>query len=588
MLPVAVSLRGIVDYFVTNAETWFSILLGVILSILITWIVYRIQKKQSHRRVLDEENKFKELEQMHHSDADKIELLFTLLLKSQAGNISIDDKEKLEAQILNQADTITARDSTEAQALKAIAHKDKAEGDRLINEIAAHEHDLLELYKLRAMNEFAVGNYHESTKWYKKVYELEPENRGNLKSYIYALMQSGSHEEAYILVDKLLALLQKDALPDLNELAYAYGCKGSIAGLTNKTEAEELLRKAIELKTRAGKPECEITDCFQLLALVLQSKGNYKEAGELLDKTIKLLEENPQCNRQQMVTVKRDKAELMITLGQYHEAGELLKQSYELAKELFGEDHPRTQFILGSYGSFKLRMGQAAEAEQIFLKQRELILKTMTPNSKIFQGVNSNLIGAYLQQKKLDEAEELCLSELERLERHHGRDSEHVMPAIGNLAVCYLHQEKFEQSLPLVKEVYDNAVKAYPPQHQSRLTAMRNYAAALHKTGNLEAAEKLNLELLEILQMHMPNSFNFIADMYRILFMINKDKGALDQCENYLKLALTTLGEHPGQYPVYSQILSGFVKFYTEQGRETEAAEYQARLDQLKTPMGQN
>jgi ABC-type nickel/cobalt efflux system permease component RcnA len=179
-----------------SSEVWMSILMGAVVTLIIAYIIYRIQKKESKIHKQDHDAKLERIEQLHLQDSEKIKVLYELIIQSQRGSIGESEAANLEQRIEDAADRINEQDSDKAQALKAIAEKDKPEADALLDKLAKYEHDLEELYNLHALNEHRHGNYNESAVWLEKLVELKPDDNEYRQRLFNDTNSAGHYDKA--------------------------------------------------------------------------------------------------------------------------------------------------------------------------------------------------------------------------------------------------------------------------------------------------------------------------------------------------------------------------------------------------------
>jgi len=563
-----------------STEVWMSIFIGAVVTLGIGYLIYRIQKKESTLHKQDHDAKLEEIKLLHQQDSEKIKVLYELIIQSQKTNISEAETAVLEQQIEVAAEQITEQDSDKAQALKAIAEKDKEEADNLLDKIAQREHDLVEVYNLRAMNEFRAGNYLESTKWYKKVYELIPEDRGNLKSYVTVLMKAGELDKAEPFVDDAIPKLEQEEPIDIDILFFYYYEKAAICNHKKKPEATNWMLKGIELLIRNGRENStEHLDALSTLATFYADIGNYTEAEKLLRKVLQAKPENA-INKHNLV-------HLLMSIGQYPEAEQLALEVYDSFIKEYGEEHPNTIKTLNNLALLHSELKKFNLAEKEAIKVRDIFLKNLHPESNEINLANANLANIYCEQGKYPEAEPLMQFCLEHAIRNNGRDSFQAAFALNGVGMVYTMQNLFAEGLPYISEAYNTMLK-YLPQHETNMRSLaRNYGHALTELGKAEEALPIYHSYLDALKQNCQDAYNETAF---VCLKIAQNYGALgDEIkeEEYLRQGWQELGENPEQYRSYPKLLNALIPCLQKAGKTEEAEIFKSKAEELKTKLEQ-
>jgi len=403
-MHVQILLNSWLAAFNLNLEVWLSIFIGILASLLIAYIIYRLQKKETTIHKQEHDAKLNEIRELHLQDSEKIRVLYELILQSQKGSLGEAESTVLEQQIEAAADNITDSDSDHAQALKAIADKDKDKADDLLDKIAQREHDLAEVYHLRAINEYRHGNYQEALKWCRKILELEPDNFEALADLIQNLNKTDQHNEARELALAKLNELEQEAEPD-NEKAFSLLSR-IISSIDTSVEPEQVgpyIFKAMELAQRVyGEQSHQVASIHKELGLYYQAKQQYQESEEALLKALASKDLSSDKAKSNHNWTLNALGILYNELGRYQEALDCFQQCYDSTAAVLGTDHPTIIYSLLGLGTINCYLGNMTEAERCFRQAREVGINRLGKKHKLAQSSTYNLTTILVNQGQSD------------------------------------------------------------------------------------------------------------------------------------------------------------------------------------------
>jgi tetratricopeptide (TPR) repeat protein len=483
-----------------SSEVWMSLLLGAVVTVIIAYIIFRIQKKEAAIHLQKHDSRFEELKQLHQQDSEKIKVLYDLILQSQKGSIGEIEAAVLEQKIEIAAEQITEQDSDHAQVLKAIAERDKDEADDLLDKIAQQEHNLVEMYDLRALNENRNGNYSEEIKWYQKILELEPDNFEVFMHYLYALSGADKGHESRELALKTLETVEKEDSPDKNKI---YNLSHAIINsydTDNFLPAEPYIYKALELaKQLYPENSWEVGEAYNTLAVLFVKKHQLKESEEYFLKALSIKEKSGDGKGYDCANVLYNLAYLYNKVGRYQDALPLEEKAVKLRTEALGEMHPLMIQPLVGLSDTYLWLGRFHEAEQGYLKAQNIAkMKLGIEHSEYFASTYKLSI-LYIKLKKYNEAETI-LEALLKLEAGNG-NSERVNSAmlIERLGCIKLDQNKLDEAEQLVRKALEIYQKLTPDDEDMMLNTIHVLTKINCEKGNYEEALQGSLKVREIL-----------------------------------------------------------------------------------------
>jgi tetratricopeptide (TPR) repeat protein len=567
-----------------SAEVWMSLFFGAVVTVVIAYIIYRIQKKETIIHKQDHDAKLEEIKLLHQQDSEKIKVLYELIIQSQKGSIGEVEAEVLEQKIELAADNITEQDSDKAQALKAIAEKDKEEADDLLDKIAQREHDLVEVYELRAMNEFRNGYFAEAVKWYRKIVELEPDIFEAWESLIVTLIEADQRLEARELALKILAALDSQD-PDLDmkthTLLYSIVLSIDFEAETDLVEPY-LLKNAELVKKLFGGQSQEMSCIYNELGRLASMQDKFKEAEEYYLKSIaiyKALKYTDDC------IAFSNLAMVYIFTGRYGEALDLLEEAHAAMSEFLGAEHPKLIFVMMSKAHAYAKIGDFQAAELQLLKAKDLAEKKLGKEHKNYFFIIQNLAAQYCRQNRHEEAEPLIRETLEIQKAKKGEESIEVglmRLALGDVLSA---REEFREAEEHLSQAVVILNKFFPPESYNAGGAKTTLANFYIKIGKYEEARTGLLEVLQATQVSGRANTLEAANTQGFLAEIHEKLEQWSEAEPYLKSAILILEEIAPDNPILQDILMRYSSVLAKLGRQAEAVEYQAKAEELKAKL---
>jgi len=444
-----------------STEVWMSILIGAIVTLGIGYIIYRIQKKESALHKQDHDAKLDRLEQLHKQDSEKIQVLYELIIQSQKGSIGEKESDALEKKIEIAADKISIKDSDQAQALKAIAEKDKGEADDLLKKITSHEHDLEKLYDLHALNEYRHGNYPDSATWLSKLVDLKPDNIDYKQRLFISQTASGQYDEAEKLARSVLEKLQSnpDSAPkDIVSWLYSMGC--TLYHKDKVPEAEAIYNQALQLGiNKLGAEHPDIFNLYNDLGLIYMDRGDFAKAEEYYTIALRIKDNVDEQDMINTAYITCNLAGCYNFQGKTEQAEALYKEGMKSILKLLDEYHPVLTYFYNNLGGLYYKQGKFKEAEELFLKAKVVFEKKLMTSHPDYASTQNTLGRFYLAQGKLDEAEGCFRTLLELGRKLYGDQSLGVANIQFRLSDIYMQRNQYDEAEKLLKssmEIIEN------------------------------------------------------------------------------------------------------------------------------------
>jgi len=563
-----------------SPEVWLSIILGAVVTLIIAYIIYKIQKREAGEHLQKHEERFDELKRLHEQDSEKIRVLYELIIKSQNGSLGEVEAEALEEKIEEAADAITEDDSHQAQALKAIADKDKEEADSLLAKIAQQEHDLEELYNLHAMNEFRHGNYTGAAVWLKKLTDLLPENNDYHIRYFTALSECGQFRDAEELCTKMLAKLRAASPLEENKIADWLYSMGQVKHNQHQTaEAEDYLNQALELGIKLfGNDSFELANTYNDLGIIYMERRDFSKAEEYIRTALRIKKKEDDQDFVNTAFMTCNLASMYKSQNRLEEAEKLYKEGMQVFGDRMGYDHTVLTYYYSHLGQLYFSQYKL-QAARIYLEKSIAIFEKMKLTNHPGYVGTLGLLGQICTTLKLyPEAEQNFVKNMEICLISFGKDSLHTGYAKYRYAQLCNRMHRYEEAEQLILQA--DAIESQNPGvsglDRSKTFNLKGLInIGLHKFTEAEQDIRQAISLLAE-EEHAPDSLN--AEYHATLALLLLQTGHPAEAEKLLNAQLPALEANPMGVQLFLDALQLKADICKALGKTEEAAQVQANL----------
>ena len=259
--------------------------------------------------------------------------------------------------------TVTARDLLDQGA------------QRIDRELAAVPAVHASMLETMAQAYTSLGLYDPAKDLAARAYQLrlkvsgpdQPETADALYLLADLTQQKGDYAKAEQLFRELVALRKKTG--GVQDLAYA-GTLGALGEClyweAKDSEAESVLREALAIDRGHGSDSG--SDVRNYLALVLERRGEYTEAGSLLKEAAEIDGRTKGVDNPDYAVSLHNLASALIDQGDLNGAETRLRETLAIRRKVLGRDHPMTAMTTNNLGFVLLEKGEPGEAEP-FLRQ---------------------------------------------------------------------------------------------------------------------------------------------------------------------------------------------------------------------------
>ena len=270
--------------------------------------------------------------------------------------------------------------------------------------------------------------------------------------------------------------------------------------LGSPTRARELARASIQAHRTAGETRSETyVTILNLDAWASRALGELAEARALHEEAVALGTEVLGFEHPAVLSAAKNLASALMT-DDPNRTEALLIDILAAERQLFAGDHPRLGFSLNQLGVLYQQMGRIPEA-------RARISESLSMRRRLFGDSHLSLAPSLLQLATLDqnigdyEAAEAGIREAQAIVESElppeSPDRTRPMLQLGGL---FLAQGRSAEARPLLEQAYRTRRAAAPP-HPGRIAEAAVLLGRFHRRfGNLDRAEALFAEALELLE----------------------------------------------------------------------------------------
>ena len=310
---------------------------------------------------------------------------------------------------------------------------------------------------------------------YARAARLQPSNwqyaqrAGRLARQMGDYATAASFNEATLSLVASAFGVSAQAATALNDLALTY------RSLARYTEAEPLIRRAIEIEKALGKDHPDLASGYRNLAGLLQDQGKYDQAEPLIRRAIEIDEKALGKDHPNLASDYNNLAELLRAQGKYDQAEPLFRRAIEIAEKVLGKDHPHVATTHNNLAGLLQAQGKYDQAEPLIRRAIEISEKTLgKDHPNVARGYN-NLAILLQAQGKYDQAEPLYRRAIEIGEKAFGKDHPDVARDYNNLAILLEAQAKYDQAEPLFRRAIEIFQTKLGSDHPNTVLARKNY-----------------------------------------------------------------------------------------------------------------
>jgi serine/threonine-protein kinase len=441
-----------------------------------------------------------------------------------------------------------------------------------------------------------------------------------LESMAGSYRSLGAYEEGLRLARKAYALQVHSLAPDDPRMASVLDLEASLLRFkADYAGAEPLFRRALALRQKAGRAEPEIADelsslgeCLYLedkdaeaepvlrhalaldrhlrtgddgddsrnyLALLVEHKGDYAEAVQLLRESLEIDRRTKGATSPDYATTLHNLASAQMSLGDMAGAERGLREALSIRRAVLGDTHPTLAYSLNNLGYLLLEKGDGLAAEPYIREALEIRVHSLGAQHPSTAATRNNWARVLQEEGHYAEAEEQFRQALHDFQKAQGSASPAVAQVTANLGLLAFDQAQYAAAEHLARQalaINGTLGSVDTPNAASVLVELADDRMFQHDPGG---AEPLLRKALAIRQRHdAPTHPDVISAQIRLgEALLAEDKVA--EATPVLHAGLTSAQTAP--FPLFgwqrAEAESGWAACLAMQGRTGEALAFERR-----------
>jgi serine/threonine protein kinase/tetratricopeptide (TPR) repeat protein len=395
----------------------------------------------------------------------------------------------------------------------------------------------------------ALGLYDQAAPQLQRAYELRQKSLGDenadvadtLFSWADSLRLQGQFKKAEPLFRQTLAIRQEKFGEHSPAVLESLAALGECLYLENRdAEAEPVLRKALALDRELN------TDAARnYLALLLERKGSYPEALQLLRETVDYQRRVSGANSPSFAISLHNLAGALIDAGDLNGAEATERQTLDLQRKLLGNEHPDLGYPLNNLGFLLLEKGDWQAAEPVLRENLELMRRTLGEKNSRFATVLNNWARVLQGKGDYAQAEATFKQAINIFTQTSGPVSWSAAKVIGNLGLVQFDKGDYVTAERYDREALDMDRKLGGDESPQAAYALTNLAEDRVFQNDPASAEPLLRQALSIRQKEWSSTHpGVIAAQVRLAEVLTSESKAAE-AEPILRNALVSAQAAP-------------------------------------------
>jgi tetratricopeptide (TPR) repeat protein len=317
-------------------------------------------------------------------------------------------------------------------------------------------------------------------------------------------------------------------------------------------QCERLLPHALLCLQRAGAADesLALASLAYRVAQYLRTRGRYTEAEPLLRRALQIREQAQGPEHPDVARVLNYLAVLYWSQGRYTEAEPLYQRALQIREQAQGPEHLDVAISLNNLADLYLECGRYAEAEPLYQRSLQIREQTLGPDHPLAAQMFNNLALLFRDQGRDAEAEPLYRQALRILEQALGPDHPEVAQALNNLADLLREKGNYTEAESLYRRALRITEQSLGAEHPDLAASLNGLASLLREQGNYTEAESLYQRALAFREQHLGQQHPGTAQTLHDLALLRQKQGnlceGLSLAERALKIRSQSLGEaHP-------------------------------------------
>jgi len=263
-------------------------------------------------------------------------------------------------------------------------------------------------------------------------------------------------------------------------------------------EAESLLRQALNIQRSLG-ASVDVSTSDNYLALVLQRKGDFREASQLLREAVDINKKVNGADSPEYANSLHNLAGTLIDAGDLSGAETMDREALAIRRKINGPKHPDVAYPLNNLGFVFLEKGDWASAEP-FLKENLEIRQSISGHDARLAGALNNWARMLQEKGEYAKADETYQRSVSMMRDANGAESLSLSKILTNFGLLRADQGRYADAEQLERQALAMRQKFTGDEGPDMAASLTNLALVRSLQRAPASAETLLKQALEIRQ----------------------------------------------------------------------------------------
>ena len=308
-------------------------------------------------------------------------------------------------------------------------------------------------------------------------------------------------------------------------------------------EAVSLLQQALNIQRRNG-AEADVSTTDNYLALVLERKGDFSDAANLLREAVNIVQKTDGNDSPDYANSLHNLAGALIDAGDLSGAEAMDRQALAIRRKINVPGHPDLGYPLNNLGFLFLEKGDWASAEP-FLKENLDIRRNAGGKDARFAGALNNWARMLEEKGDYKGADESFQQAIAIMHEVNSSQSWGLAKMLSNLGLLRADQGKYAEAEQLERQALEMRQKLGGNESPDMASSLINLAVVRSLQHDPASAEPLLRQALEIRKKELSSGHPAIISAEVRLGEVLIDEGKIREAEALLRQAVAEVHAVP-------------------------------------------
>ncbi|MEM1249794.1 MAG: serine/threonine-protein kinase, partial [Acidobacteriota bacterium] len=263
-----------------------------------------------------------------------------------------------------------------------------------------------------------------------------------------------------------------------------------LLGQSKLEEATSVLRRSFEQQRELlGPDHLDTLNTQAALVQALEERSLYPEAETMGREAIELSKARYGDEHEISLILRNQLALVLQEIGRLEDAEREMRSVWDVRRKSQGDDHPETLSALNNLAEHYMRMGRFDDSNRLFREGLETMRRTMGREHRDTLRFESNLGRLLTEQHRWDEAEVAYREILEIQQRTLGEDHIDTLMSLNTVGVVLTNLERNAEAESYYLRAFEGWRRRFGEAHTETLTTTSNLAIFYMSEGRLDDAE---------------------------------------------------------------------------------------------------